>query len=72
MVVLFPDSDNKMLAKFQGPALVREELNDYAYLIEMPNDAVRRLHANKLRKYVCRAVGAVLHADEVDLSDLPD
>ena len=72
VVVLFPDSNNKMLAKFQGPAVVQEKLNDYAYLIAMPNGAVRRLHANKIRKYVCRSVGAVLHDDEKDFGDIPE
>ena len=72
VIVLFPDSNNKMLAKFQGPAMIKEKLNDYAYLVEMPNGAVRRLHANKLCKYVCRAVGVVLHADEQDFGDLPE
>ena len=66
VIVLFPDSNNKLLAKFQGPCLIKEKLNDYAYLVEMPDNSVRRLHANKLRKYVCRNVQSVIHDDESD------
>ena len=72
MIILLPDSNKRILARFQVPVLVSEKLNDFAYLIEMPNGAVRRLHANKLRPYVCRAVGAVLHADAQEFGDLPE
>lgn len=71
VVVLFPDSTNKLVSKFQGPAVVRTKLNDYAYQIEMPDGAVRRLHANKLRLFVPRiqSVGVVFD-DEKDFGEL--
>ena len=61
VIVLFPDSANKLVSKFQGPATIRTKLNDYAYMVEMPDGAVRRLHANKLRAYIPRVntVGVV-------------
>ena len=37
----------------------------------MPYVALRRQHAGNLGKYVCRAVGAVLHEDDLDFGDLP-
>ena len=69
---LFPDNTNKLIAKFHGPAIVRTKLNDYAYLVEMSDVAVRRLHANKLRLYVQRiqSVGVVFE-DESDFGDNP-
>ena len=72
VLVLFPDSTNKLISKFQGPAIIRTKLNDYAYLVEMPDGAVRRLHANKLRLYIPRvqSVGVVFD-DEEDFGDIP-
>ena len=61
VLVLFPDSTNKLISKFQSPAIVRTKLNDYAYMIEMPDGSLRRLHANKLRLFVPRvqSIGVV-------------
>jgi len=72
VLVLFPDSTNKLVSKFQGPAIIKTKLNDYAYIVEMPDGTSRRLHANKLRLYVPRvqSVGVVFD-DESDFGDIP-
>ena len=72
VVVLFPDSTNKLVSKFQGPGTIHSKLNDYAYMVAMPNGAIRRLHANKLRAFVPRvsSVGVVFE-DEEDFGNLP-
>ena len=72
VVMLFPDSTNKLISKFQGPATVREKLNEYAYNIEMSDGSVRRLHANKLRLFMPRAqLVGVTFDDEEDFGSLP-
>ena len=72
VIVLFPDSTNKLVSKFQGPAIVHTKLNDYAYMVAMPNGAVRRLHANKLRLYIPRVASVgVVFDDEEDFGNLP-
>ena len=72
VLVLFPDSTNKLISKFQGPAVVKTKLNNYAYIVEMPDGTTRRLHANKLRLYVPRVqlIGVVFD-DETDFGDIP-
>jgi len=70
--VLFLDSTNKLVSKFQGPAVVRTKLNQYAYLIEMPDGSVRRLHANNLRLFVPRVQSiGVIFEDEEDFGEIP-
>jgi len=70
--IKFPDSTNKLVSKFQGPGTIHSKLNDYAYMVAMPNGAIRRLHANKLRAFVPRvsSVGVVFE-DEEDFGNLP-
>src|SRR2546426_12610609 len=72
VIVLFPNSNNKLIAKFQGPCIIRNKLNEHTYNVGMPDNSVRRLHANKLRPFVDRAqsVGVVFD-DEAQFGDLP-
>ena len=72
VLVLFPDSTNKLVSKFQGPGVVRTKLNDYSYMIEMPNGSVRRLHANNIRKFIPRVQSiGVIFDDEEDFGEIP-
>ena len=72
VIVLFPDHTNKLISKFQGPARIHTKVNDYTYLVEMPNGAVRKLHADKIRKYTQRiqSIG-VIFDDEEDFGSIP-
>lgn len=69
-MLLIPDSNNKLLSKFQGPCVISDKLNDYAYMVKMPDNSVRRLHANKIRKFVVRSVQSVIREDEGDIGDI--
>ena len=66
VIILFPDSSNKLLTQFQGPGKIHTKLSEYSYLVEMPNGAIRRLHANKIRKYHSRvnSVGIIFEDEE--------
>ena len=54
VIVLLPDSTNKLMSRWQGPATVVEMKSPYSYLIELPGGQRRVLHANKLRSYHVR------------------
>jgi len=53
VIVLEKDSNSKTFAKWQT-GVIAKVLSPYSYLVNMPNDACRHLHANKLRKLIVR------------------
>jgi len=65
VLVLIPDSSNKLLANWQGPAVVSEILSEHAYRIVLDNGSSRTLHANNLRRYVSKvqAMGVIFEGD---------
>lgn len=66
VVALTPDSTNKLYARWTGPVEVVKRKYPDSYYVRMPENNLRLLHANKLRKYVVRAqtVGIVFDDDE--------
>ena len=78
-----PDSDCKLLNKWQGPGVVKEVRSVNSYLIDLGDSGARHIHANKIRRFVARVNGCALVNDadanfgrvvtpaNVDVSDLP-
>jgi len=75
--VLLPDSTNKLLCKWQGPALVVDYKTPHSYLIESEGGQRRWLHANKLRPYHARinevlvSKCAIVYVADADLGTIP-
>ena len=71
VLILMPDSSNKLRAKWIGPGTVVKKQSEYSYLVGLDNGAIRLLHANKLRKYVSRVESiGVIDAGDVDFGDV--
>ena len=53
VLLLLPSNSNKLLAKWQGPFKVLEQVGDLDYLIEMPNRRRRKglFHINVFKKW---------------------
>lgn len=75
VLVLMPDSSNRLKARWIGPGIVADKLSEYSYLVSLDNGAVRQLHANKLRKFIPRvqSIGVINGVDEEfgDVCELP-
>jgi len=68
VLVLLPDSTNKLMSSWQGPGIIDNKLSDNSYAINMPNGSVRHFHANNLRKFKTRVNGVgVIFDDEKKL-----
>ncbi|KFM71645.1 Retrovirus-related Pol polyprotein from transposon 17.6, partial [Stegodyphus mimosarum] len=65
VVVLIPTSTNKLCSKWTGPGEIVEKKSPHSYLVKLPDESVRHLHQNKLRKYIqpINAVGIIYEAD---------
>jgi hypothetical protein len=65
VVVLVPDSDQKIYSRWI-PAVVKEKVSPYSYIVLMEDGSERKLHANKLRIFKQRinALGVVFEGDE--------
>ena len=51
VIVLIPDTTNKLLSRWQGPGRIVEAKSPHSYLVELGQGQRRWLHANKLRHY---------------------
>jgi hypothetical protein len=69
VIVLHPDSSNKLMSKWQvGTIAIKKTPN--SYLVDMPDGARRHLHANKLRPLTAAAQSVILGQD-TDFGDVP-
>jgi len=66
VLILIPDSTNKIMSKWIGPSVITAVVGENSYRIASDNGSVRVLHANKLRPYISRvqAVGIIFEDDE--------
>jgi len=67
VLILIPDSSNKLKSSWQGPGIIHFKLSDNSYTIAMPNGAIRHLHANHIREFRVQVqeVG-IIFEDEAD------
>ena len=61
VIVLLPDSTNKLMKKWQGPGTIVQIKSPYSYLVELDRGQRRWLHANLLRPYHARINQAVVN-----------
>jgi len=66
VLVLLPDSTNKLMAQWQGPGTVVDQVSPNSYRVSLDTGAVKVLHANHLRPFVARvdSVGVIFEDDE--------
>jgi len=66
VLVLLPDSTNKLLAQWQGPATVVARVSSHSYRVSLDTGAVKVFHANHLRRFIARvdSVGVIFEDDE--------
>ena len=71
VLVLMPDSTNKVVARWQGPGTITAKLSPYSYRVSLDTGAVRTLHANDLRRFIPRvsSVG-VIFEDDTDFGQI--
>jgi hypothetical protein len=61
VIVLLPDTNNKLLSRWQGPGTIVEIRSPHSYMVELPGGQRRLLHANKLRSYHVRVNEAIVN-----------
>ncbi len=67
VLVLLPDSTNKLRSSWQGPGIIHFKLSENSYAIAMPEGVVRHLHANHLREFKVQVKGVgIIFEDEAD------
>ena len=64
VIVLYPTSTNKLISRWHGPCTVIQRRSKYSYLIDMGDNCRKIIHANKIRKYITRAMSCGLIAEE--------
>jgi hypothetical protein len=63
VLVLFPDSSNKLLSRWQLGTIV-DIYSEYSYLVEFANGARKQVHANHLRPFVVKVNSVIVEHDE--------
>ncbi|GFQ70836.1 retrovirus-related Pol polyprotein from transposon 17.6 [Trichonephila clavata] len=65
VVLLIPDSSNKIYARWTGPGEIIQHHPLHSYKVKLPDGTVRHVHVNKIRKYHPRAlaVGVIFEDD---------
>ncbi|GFW59062.1 hypothetical protein TNCV_2779931 [Trichonephila clavipes] len=65
VVLLIPDSSNKIYARWTGPGEIIQHHPPHSYKVKLPDGTVRHVHVNKLRNYHPRAlaVGVIFEGD---------
>ncbi|GFU02676.1 hypothetical protein TNCV_535061 [Trichonephila clavipes] len=65
VVLLIPDSSNKIYARWTGPGEIIQHHPPHSHKVKLPDGTVRHVHVNKIRKYHPRAlaVGVIFEGD---------
>ncbi|GFW02932.1 retrovirus-related Pol polyprotein from transposon 17.6 [Trichonephila clavipes] len=65
VVLLIPDSSNKIYARWTGPGEIIQHHSPHSYKVKLSDGTVRHVHVNKIRKYHPRAlaVGVIFEGD---------
>ncbi|GFW58483.1 retrovirus-related Pol polyprotein from transposon 17.6 [Trichonephila clavipes] len=65
VVLLIPDSSNKIYARWTGPGEIIQHHPPHSYKVKLSDGTVRHVHVNKIRKYHPRAlaIGVIFEGD---------
>ncbi|GBN28324.1 Pro-Pol polyprotein [Araneus ventricosus] len=66
VIVLIPDSKNKLLVRWQGPCTIEARRNEHSFVVKMPDASVRHVHQNKMREFVASSgsVNVIFEGEE--------
>ena len=66
MLVLAPDSSNKIYSRWHGPCTISQGREPYSYVVDMGDGSRRHLHANGIHKFIVRThlVGIIKEDDD--------
>ncbi len=70
--ILMADTENKIYSRWTGPARIMKRVSPYSYDVETEDGKVKRLHANKLRKFLIRVqtMTGVIHEEDDTFGDI--
>ncbi|GFW63047.1 transposon Ty3-I Gag-Pol polyprotein [Trichonephila clavipes] len=72
VVLLIPDSSNKIYARWIGPGEIIQHHRPHSYKVKLPDGTVRHVHVNKIRKYHPRALAVgVIFEDDHEFEEIP-
>ena len=72
MLILVPDSSNKIYSGWHGPCTITQVLAPYSYVIDMGDDSRRHLHANKIHKFVVYTLlVGIMKEDDDEFGEVP-
>ena len=71
VLVLHPDSTNKLKAQWIGPVPILSKVSSYSYRVKLPNIGIKIFHANNLRRYTSRVSSlGVIFDDEAEFGNV--
>ena len=71
VIILAPENNSKMSTIWLGPGTVIKVKNPHSYLVDLENNNVRHIHANKMRRFVTRVQGCgVVAENDADFGKL--
>ncbi|XP_055931869.1 uncharacterized protein LOC129962156 [Argiope bruennichi] len=71
VIVLLPDSRNKLLARWQGPCTIESRKNEHSFLVKMPDGSLRHVHQNKMREFIASSGSVnVIFKGEEEFGDI--
>ncbi|GFU09166.1 retrovirus-related Pol polyprotein from transposon 412 [Nephila pilipes] len=71
VIVPSPDSTHKMYARCTFPCTIVEKRSAYSYLVQLPDNSVKHIHANKIRNLNIQTnnIGVICETD-IDFDDI--
>ncbi|GFQ89308.1 retrovirus-related Pol polyprotein from transposon 17.6 [Trichonephila clavata] len=71
VVLLIPDSSNKIYARWTGPGEIIQHHPPHSYKGKLPDVTIRHVHVNKIRKYHPRALASgVIFEDDHEFGEI--
>lgn len=66
VIVLIPDSEHKVYARWTGPVTIVKKKTAYSYLVQMSDGSTKHVHANKIRpfKVSTNNIGVIYEVDD--------
>ncbi|GFQ85629.1 retrovirus-related Pol polyprotein from transposon 17.6, partial [Trichonephila clavata] len=71
VVLLIPDSSNKIYARWTGPGEIIQHHPPHSYKVKLPDGTIRHVHVNKIRNYHPRALASgVIFEDDHEFGEI--
>ncbi|GFR10826.1 retrovirus-related Pol polyprotein from transposon 17.6, partial [Trichonephila clavata] len=71
VVLLIPDSSNKIYARWTGPGEIIQHHPPHSYKVKLPDGTIRHVHVNKIRNYHPRTLASgVIFDDDHEFGEI--